>query len=455
VILGFKVRTHLDLSYSPMTSNSFRLGRKLAHALAGHPRTSWADPSRLLSATNLPWRRYAKFGLAAALLAVGALTTYQQMIVRVSREAVINARVTTIRAPMDGILKTTSTTPGRAVQTGAPIGDIEDPMADDARVFQLQQDTQTTEREHNALTRRLADLRQSRAEADLQAEAFRLGRVRQDELRVDEAKATVAAAIARESEATAAASRGAALHTRGYIADAGYERTMHAREVAQQDTIAARKRLESLTVELAAARNGTYLGDNYNDVPSSFQRARELTVRIDETQTTLDQLARKQETLAAGLVAERKRLAARSSASLAAPIEGNLWTVQAASGEYVRKGQELFTVLDCSTAVVTASVSERDYNELRLGDPVRFRVAGSGREYGGTVSKLGLTSTGRSFAIAPEERRHQVAVQLADLQNSDSDRCAVGRTGEVIFEGHGHGAAGRFVEGLRRMLGIS
>jgi multidrug resistance efflux pump len=438
-----------------MTQISSRLGRRLVYALATYPGTGWADPSRLISATNFPWRRYAKFGVGAALIAVGALTIHQQVIVRVSREAVINARVTTIRAPMDGIVKTTSAAPGRAVRAGASIGDIEDPMADDSRVFQLQQDTHATEREHDALSRRLADLRQARTEADAQAEAFRLGRVRQDELRVEEARANVAAATARESEATAAERRGAALRAHGYMADAAYERTMHAREVAQQDAIAARKRLDALTVELAAARNGTYLGDNYNDVPSSFQRARELTVRIEETQTTLDQLARKQETLAAELVAERQRLAARSSASLAAPIDGNLWTVQAASGEYVRKGQELFTVLDCSTVVVTASVSERDYNELRLGDPVRFRVAGSGSEHSGTVSKLGLTSTGRSFAIAPEERRHQVAVQLADLQNSDSDRCAVGRTGEVIFEGRGHGPAGRFVEGLRRLLGIS
>jgi hypothetical protein len=129
--------------------------------------------------------------------------------------------------------------------------------------------------------------------------------------------------------------------------------------------------------------------------------------------------------------------------------------VQAASGEYVRKGQELFTVLDCSTVVVTASVSERDYNELRLGDPVRFRVAGSGREYSGAVSKLGLTSTGRSFAIAPEERRHQVAVQLAGLQDSDSDRCAVGRTGEVTFENRGQGLAARLVEGVRHLLGLA
>src|SRR5436190_5016965 len=168
----------------------------------------------------------------------------------------------------------------------------------------------------------------------------------------------------------------------------------------------------------------------------------------------LDQLTQKEATVSAQLAAERKRLEARSSAALTAPIDGNLWTVQAAAGEYVRKGQELFTVLDCSSVVVTASVSERDYNELRLGEAVRFRVAGSNREYSGTISKLGLTSTGRSFAIAPEERRHQVAVQLTDLKDDDSDRCAVGRTGEVVFDSHGHGVA-RFVERLRHLLGLA
>jgi len=245
------------------------------------------------------------------------------------------------------------------------------------------------------------------------------------------------------------------LRLRGFMADAAYERALHGLEVAQQQTVAARNRLDALTVELEAARKGTYLGDNYNDVPSSFQRARELTVRIDETQTALAQLARKREFIASALAAERERFSARSRVVLAAPMDANLWTVQAGSGEYIRKGQELFTILDCSTVLVTASVSERDYNELRLGDPVRFRVAGSGREYAGTVSKLGLTSTGRSFAIAPEERRHQVAVQLADLQASASDHCAVGRTGEVVFEGRGNGVLGRLAEGLRHVLGLA
>lgn len=427
------------------------------------PNVTKAVPSSLLhsfkatriASVTLPWGRFAKFGVGVALLGIGTLTTYQQVMVRVSREAVVNARIVSIRAPIDGIVKSAAGAPGTPVHLGMAIGKVEDPTPDDTRTFQLQLDAKATEREHDALLRRLGDLQQARAGANAQAEAYRLGRVHQDEVRIEEAQASVAADTAREEDAIAEVNRAATLHADGNIADAAYERLLHAREVARQETIAARKRLEALTVELEAARDGTYLGDNYNDVPSSVQLARELTVRIDETRATLDELQQKSETIKAQLAAEKTRLEAVSRAALTAPIDGNLWTVQAAVGEYVRKGQELFTVLDCSTVVVTASVSERDYNELRLGDPVRFRVSGSQREYDGKITKLGLTSTGRSFAISPEERRQQVAVQLFNLPESESDSCAVGRTGEVVFEGSSHGRLPRVVETVRHILGLA
>jgi len=41
--------------------------------------------------------------LGALLLAAGLFTFYQQLVVRASRDAVINARVAVIRAPIDGI----------------------------------------------------------------------------------------------------------------------------------------------------------------------------------------------------------------------------------------------------------------------------------------------------------------------------------------------------------------
>jgi hypothetical protein len=54
--------------------------------------------------------------------------------------------------------------------------------------------------------------------------------------------------------------------------------------------------------------------------------------------------------------------------------------------------------------MVTASVSDRDYNELHLGDPVRFRVSGTDRDYSGRIVKLGSTTT---FAIPSDPGSHQ------------------------------------------------
>jgi multidrug resistance efflux pump len=422
---------------------------------SGSPTKALRMPKIAAEAKAMAWRRVAKYGVGALLIAIGAVSTYQNVLVRTSREAVINGRVVVIRAPMDGFVTTTVSTPGSAVTAGAAIGHIADPQADDARSFALQQEASATQRERDAMLRRLADLERARREADAQAEAYRLGRVQQDELRIEETEANLAAAMAREANAASAVQRGAALHLRGFQSDEAYERALHAQEIARYETIAARKRLDSLRAELQAARVGTYLGDNYNDVPSSFQRARELVVRIEETSGVLDQLARKAEAVTAQLAAERERFTARAMAALTVPISGNLWTMPAVSGEYVRKGQDLLTVVDCSTAMVTAAVTDREFNELRLGDPVRFRIAGTTREYAGSIAKLGLASTGGTFAISPEEHRHQLAVNVPELKYSPDDACAVGRTGEVVFEGRGSGNTARIVALLRRSLGLS
>jgi len=397
-------------------------------------------------------RRAGKLGFGALLLAAGLFAIYQQLIVRSSRDAVINARVAVIRAPIDGIATATVTTPGATIQVGELIGRVEDPLADDARLAQLQREAGATELEHESLARRLTDLERAHSEAEAQAEAYRLGRVRQLELRIEEARANLDASAAQEADAKAAVGRGAALHARGFQSDEAQEKAHHAEEVTGQAVIAARKRLDALTVELDAARNGTFLGDSYNDAPSSLQRARELALRITETQAGLDEVKRKSEAVQAQLIAERDRLAAHSKTVLTAPVKGQLWTVQAAPGEYVRKGQDLLTVLDCSTVIVTASVSERDYNELHLGDPVKFRVSGTDREYAGHIAKLGSST---AFAIPFDPGTHQIVLAVPKLAASNEDGCAVGRTGEVIFGDPSQGPVARLARSLRSLLGIS
>ena len=399
----------------------------------------------------IPWWRIAKGGAGAMLLLAGATAFHHQLVVRTSRNAVINAATAVVRAPMDGVVTTALVTPGMRVHAGATIGIVNDPQPDDARLVQLQDSKNAAERERETLSHRLADLRRARSEADNQAEAYRLGRMRQDQERVEEARALLTAAVASEAEATANAQRGASLHDRGFLSAQAQEQRQHAQEIALANAAAARKHLDALLVDLEAARRGIYLGDNYNDVPSSFQRARDLALRVADAEVSLAEVARKLEATKDEVATEQRRVQARRAAALTVPVDGRLWGVQAASGEYVRKGQDLFTVLDCATVVVTASVTGRIYNELRLGDPVRFRVAGTGREYSGQIGKLGA---GSGLAIPPAGN-YQVVMAIPQLAASTEDACAVGRTGEVVFERNGPGFLARLVESLGSFIGFS
>jgi multidrug resistance efflux pump len=402
----------------------------------------------------IPWGRLGKLGFGLAMLAFGGVTTYQQLFVHATSDAVINARIAVIRAPIDGVVNAALGAPGTALGAGAAIGRVDDPHPDDGRLFSLQQQLAAAGREQDDLTRRLGDLRAAEAQATAQADIYRQGRVREDELRVGEAEANLQAASAREANAAAAVTRSQALYERGFVADAQHDQVQRAEAIARADALAAQKRLDALQVELAAARAGTFLGDSYNDVPSSLQRARELALQIEASEASLARLAETRRALGQDIAAEQKRLAARTAAVLAAPVKGRLWAAEAVSGEYVRKGQDLFAMLDCASAVVTAAVGESDYNRLHLGEPVRFRVAGTGREYDGHIAQLGLTvGGGDGYAIRPDPKGRQVVAALSGLAADARDGCAVGRTGTLTFEGESDGdAAAGFVRSLGRLF---
>ena len=101
---------------------------------------------------------------------------------------------------------------------------------------------------------------------------------------------------------------------------------------------------------------------------------------------------------------------------------------------------------------LTASVSERDYNELHLGDPVTFRDSGTNREYSGRIAKLGSNA---AFAIPSDPGNHQIVAALPKLAANAEDGCAVGRTGEVIFGDSGASLTARLTRSLRSLFSTS
>ncbi|GGH31004.1 curli assembly protein CsgC [Alsobacter metallidurans] len=383
--------------------------------------------------------RVFSFSLGLVLAAAGGYLTVGEHLAGKSADAALNARLTTIRAPLDGMLQLKVRAVGSRVAEGETLIEIQDGRFDATRLADLERDRLATaaEIDRNASQRQTTD----NAKAGLleQARLYREGRIRQLEAKVAEARAIGDAAAARQREADATLKRGNDLNDRGVQTASALDRARAASDVALQEIESARQRRTYLEAELASARNGVFIGDSYNDEPFSVQRLRELDFKTAELAAERLRLDTRLRQADEAVAAERVRVNRLSQARMNASGAGVTWDYLVADGEHVRRGQDLVRLVDCSTIVVTASVTESLYNTLQIGAPARFRLFNDGRVFNASVVRLagaGAAGLYGNMAVAPsaEHLRHYDVTLLAPTLARDPELgCAVGRTGHVIF----------------------
>jgi len=381
----------------------------------------------------------SKSVLGLALVIIAGVGPIYRLLEWSSVEAVVNARLITLRAPIDGRLADAELVPtiGAAIPKGQMILRMSNGRTDRARLDDLQRRIDQAESDRPALAMRLARLKDIHEQISSQARAFQAGRVRELEERVLDLKAQADATEASESEAASTLGRTRALAGSGYQTAVALERAERDAKVARQTKRSLDHRLFASVVELEAARRGEYVGDSYNDRPSSLQHADELSVRIAETEAELQSRQQRLSSLRAAFQAESLRHTELSNAELGAPADARVWEVLVSPGEEVRKGQDLLRLLDCSGTVVTATVRESVFNRLQLGDKAQFRFSEHPGKYEGTVVRMsGIAAPADNLAIpqAGVSGGYRVIVSVPDLA---STQCGVGRTGTVVFGGGG------------------
>jgi multidrug resistance efflux pump len=361
----------------------------------------------------------------------------QRLLQPSSVEAVVNARLITIRSPIEGVVSLPGGVALSQVARGEAMLEIRNPRAERTQLDQLRRDIGRLEDEKAALALRREKLSLEAARLAAQTEAFREGRVRQLAARAAEITSDMTAAQAKADEAAATVARGTTLNRSGSYTTVDLDRARRDRIVAEEQHAAAARRLEATQVELEAARAGRFIGDSYNDRPQSAQRGDEVAARLDDLQEREEVIDRQLARLRGDLTAQGERAELESRAEIRAPIDGRVWEILTAPGEVVQRGQELLRILDCSALLVTASVTESVFNRLRLGMPARFRPAGSSETLPGTVTALtGIAGPRANFAIEPSSlarEPYRVAVTVPELGGEAA--CRIGRTGQVLFDG--------------------
>jgi multidrug resistance efflux pump len=410
--------------------------------------TSTPSPQLGTFVARYGWRAL-KSALGLGVIVVAGVGPVQRMLEFSSVEAVVNARLVSLRAPIDGRIEDFAPTIGAVTPRGRLMLRISNSRADRTRLDDLQRLVDQTEGERPAIAKRLTRLKELHEQVSQQARAFQAGRIRELEERTMDLKAQASATEASEFEAASTLARTKALAVTGNQTTVAVERAERDAKVATQNQKSLNHRLFASVIELEAARRGEYVGDSYNDRPSSLQHADDLSVRIAEAEAELSSRDQRLTRLHAALDAEAARYSELSNAVLSSPIDAQVWEVMASPGEEVRKGQDLLRLLDCSGALVSVTVRESVFNQLRIGDKALFRFSGQSDRYSGTIVRMsGSATPPDNLAIQPtglSSGGYRIAVSVPDL--ALSAQCGVGRTGTVVF--NASAGSGRTLQSLQ------
>jgi multidrug resistance efflux pump len=383
-------------------------------------------------------RRVMKAAAGIAIVAVFGWLPLKAFFQTSSVEAVVNSRLVTLRSPIDGKVSAGSNLSGDLgiIGEGTLILHVVNPRGDRVRLDDLRRQMSRSVNERPSLVSKIASARLAQKDLTRQAALFTEGRIRQLEARIAEIQTSIETAAARREEATAAVERASSLIRSGSVSSVELGRVTREQTVALQTETGARRRLDATQVELTAVREGTFLGDSYNDRPSSVQREEEMRQRAEGLTADMAQADAEIAWLAGEIASEQLQYISRSEAEIKVPVAGRIWEVMTAPGEDVRAGQPLIRLLDCAGAVVTANVTERVYNRLQVGSIAHFRPSDGGLELEGTVVNLtGSAGAAANLAINPDalsKEAYRATVSVPGLNHGSND-CAVGRTGRVIF----------------------
>ena len=358
------------------------------------------------------------------------------MLATTSVEALVNARVETIRSPIEGIV---AAIPGAAVDWGAsgaaPRLRIVDSLADHTHLDDLRRQHQALESEARTLSRESELTKAALETLDGQIAKFRAGRLKLLEARLAEQSAQIEAAEARATQATANKRRTDQLIKTGASTVAESDRRLYEWLIANSTEVAEKKRLIETQVEHDAIAQGVFVGDSYNDSPSSEQRAADLRLKAGELEARAVAVRSASTLLAEQIAEEEERFRQRSEAHVDLPSSGRVWEMLTAPGERVGKGQDLMRVLDCSRTLVSAGVDENVYNRLEVGGRATFRPSQrNAKLYDGVIVNLtGAAAASGNFAVPLAAMRKTSFYVTVAVDGMSEGGCAVGRTGTVTF----------------------
>jgi multidrug resistance efflux pump len=345
-----------------------------------------------------------------------------------SAEAVVNSRLITVRAPISGnILASASLEPGMAFRAGATLLSVKNPNLDRSNLDNLNRTVETLSIDVASLRAKAAVLKHHKTELVAQVQQFRDGRIETLERAVNALSAQIAAAVAQHDEAAKVLARARILFDKKVTTEANFDSALRDESVAAQNVSRLEQQRQAAEIELAAARQGTFIADGYNDIPQAEQRSLDVELQLADVEARLSGTVKELAAAKQAAAQEDERTQALSLAAIRPNVSGRIWEMMTAPGEHVIAGQVLMRLLDC--------VSESVFEKLAIGQRATFKPRDGGPQLKGWVTNIsGVASVASNDAIQPKlltREPYHVTLEFPGLVRQTE--CQVSRAGLVTL----------------------
>jgi multidrug resistance efflux pump len=385
--------------------------------------------------------KYTRLIVGLFVVSLGLWILVGEQMSGTSADAVVNARLVTVRSDVAGTLSLPKRTLGSRVAKGEVIASLTDELVDAVRLDELLMEKGLLGAEAARVEAEIEDIAAIREALDVRTVRYRRERLADLRTRLGYASDRLAKL---ESEGVPDQVALNAAFQQGLTGD---DSLPIGRAFAVS---AARERVETLEIAVRAAEADVFLGDGYNDSPNAEQRSVELQSDLAMRAARLEELKSRAAALDERIDRERVRVNAFRGGDLKTPVEGLYWEVLEDDGVVVQRGDPILRLVDCGSVMITASVAEGVYNRIEVGQTAMFRLNGDATPYSATVTRKagsGAATIYRNLAVAPSKQhleRYDVTL-ITDFPADQHPGCAIGRTGRVFFES-------RPLDGLRSIF---
>lgn len=377
--------------------------------------------------------------LGAALLIIAPhMTNY------ISRAAVVNAPIVSIKSPFDGVLVSDALAPATPVMPATAIVELQASRSSRTELARLEARIGTLAREAASMEEQIETLNLLDAELLERMEKVRSLAMEVLEAQIDGLRGELAAARERQARLDRDAQRISRLSVTGSASktQAGTAKSLAAEAKGEVVRLAAA--VEQAVREKAGVEDGVLPGLGTEDGSYARQRQDEVAIRLADLKGRKAGIAAQRDGFIEEAAALRTEVARFDRFAPELPTGAVVWSASPAKGAAIASGDEVLQLLDCSRRFVEVFVHEAAFEAIRPGDTARVRLRGSDASFRATVEAVrgaGSQPAIGLLAAKPEKVTEGSLSVMLRLQAADVTRqgvaqnfCDVGRTAEVRFD---------------------